>query len=213
MRSPGARPSKAPRAPRSHSHVAPALLAAASLLPIPVGPTSAAATPAEGAPITSGPRAGNPPFDVSSITVSAPAPVCELDLNRLKGEIQRLSWSPDNAYLHVRTIEDRVAPHDYIVSLEDREVSLAFGEPGWGSAYWARKSDLAAPGVPSLRMEITESNEDAADALRRRLRQRRRADAGREESGRCVRIRGHAAAAGRRKYTLLTADVTRRGGN
>jgi len=69
-----------------------------------------------------------------------------------------MSWSPDNAYIHVRTVEDRSALHDYIVSLEDREVSLAFGEPAWGSAYWARKSDLAAPGVTSLRMEITESN-------------------------------------------------------
>jgi len=134
------------------------LVVAASLLSISPAPTAASATHVDGSPITSGERFDDPPFDVSSIRVSAPTPVCELDLNALKGEVRRVSWSPDNAFIHVRTVEDRAVPHDYIVSLEDREVSLAFGEPAWGSAYWARKSDLAAPGVPSLRMEITESN-------------------------------------------------------
>jgi hypothetical protein len=101
---------------------------------------------------------GYPPFDVSEITVSAPTEICELDLSTLKGELRRLSWSPDNQYIHVQTVEDRTTLHDFIVSLDDRDVGVAFGEPDWAAAYWARKSDLSAPGVPSLKMEITESN-------------------------------------------------------
>ena len=93
--------------------------------------------------------------DVSSLAVSAPQIVCQLDMNVLKGDVRRLSWSPDGLYLHVQTIE-RDALRDYIVALEDKEVSLAFGEPAWASAYWTKKSDLAAPGDPKLKIEVIE---------------------------------------------------------
>ena len=98
------------------------------------------------------------PLDVSTLAVSAPTLVCEIDLNALRGELRRLSWSPDARYLHLQTVEDRTIPHDFIVSIADRELAVAFGEPEWAADYWARKSDLAAPGLPSLRMEITENN-------------------------------------------------------
>ena len=93
--------------------------------------------------------------DVSSLAVSAPQLVCQLDMNVLKGEVRRLSWSPDGLYLHVQTIE-RDALRDYIVALEDKEVSIAFGEPAWASAYWAKKSDLASPGDSRLKIEVIE---------------------------------------------------------
>lgn len=99
-----------------------------------------------------GPR--YPPFDVSSITVSEPTTRCELDMNMLKGELRRLSWSSDNRSIHVQTVERGTTLHDYIVSLDDGVVSKAFGEPEWAAAYWARKSDLAAPGTPALRLEV-----------------------------------------------------------
>jgi len=93
--------------------------------------------------------------DVSSLVVSAPQLVCQLDMNVLKGDVRRLSWSPDGLYLHVQTIE-RDALRDYIVALEDKQVSIAFGEPAWASAYWAKKSDLASPGDSRLRIEVIE---------------------------------------------------------
>jgi hypothetical protein len=101
---------------------------------------------------------GYPPFDVSGIHVSKPTEICEIDLTALGGELRRLSWSPDGQSIHVQTVESRITPHDYIVSIDDREMSLAFGEPQWAMTYWARKSDLSAPGVPSLKMEIAETN-------------------------------------------------------
>ena len=58
----------------------------------------------------------------------------------------------------MQTIDgDRVA-RDYIVSRLAGEVSLAFGEPEWAARYWAIKSDLSAPGLPSLRLDVTQHN-------------------------------------------------------
>jgi hypothetical protein len=91
-----------------------------------------------------------------------------LDMNVLKGEVRRMSWSPDGLYLHVQTIE-RDALRDYIVALEDKEISLAFGEPEWASSYWTRKSDLAAPGDPPEDRSHREAATDAAGAVRRRI--------------------------------------------
>ena len=100
----------------------------------------------------------DPAFDVSVLTVSAPREICAVDLNTVKGELRELSWSPDGRSLHLQTVEDRTIPHDFIVSLDDRELSVAFGAPEWAAAYWARKSNLAAPGLPALKMEVTETN-------------------------------------------------------
>ena len=96
--------------------------------------------------------------DVSSLAVSTPQLVCHLDMNVLKGAVRRLSWSPDGLYLHVQTI-DRDVLHDYIVALDDKEISLAFGEPEWAAAYWARKADLSAPGEPGLKIEVIEKHQ------------------------------------------------------
>ena len=98
-----------------------------------------------------------PAYDVSSMTVSPPALVCELDMNQLTGEMRRLSWSPDGRNIHLQTADGN-ATHDYIVTVMDGVVSRAFGEPEWASGYWAKKADLAAPGVPSLRIEVQQDN-------------------------------------------------------
>ena len=102
--------------------------------------------------------AASPALDVSQLTVSQPTLVCEIDMNQLKGELRRLSWSPDGRNIHVQTAEAGAAPHDYIVTVLDGVISLAFGEPEWAAGYWAMKSDLSAPGQPSLRLEVQSDN-------------------------------------------------------
>src|SRR5215212_11586302 len=98
-----------------------------------------------------------PVSDVSSITVSQPALVCELDMNQLKGEPRRVSWSPDGRNLHLQTADGTVK-HDYIVTVLDGVISRAFGEPEWAAEYWAMKVDLAAPGLPTLRIDVQQYN-------------------------------------------------------
>ncbi|HEV3139546.1 MAG TPA: hypothetical protein VGY57_03470, partial [Vicinamibacterales bacterium] len=97
-------------------------------------------------------------LDVSSLTVSAPALVCELDLKVLKGELRRLSWSADHRYLHVQTL-DRKTLRDYIVTLPEGAISAAFGEPEWADQYWTMKSGLIAPGAPDLKIEVLEDHQ------------------------------------------------------
>jgi Tol biopolymer transport system component len=87
----------------------------------------------------------SPPLDVSSIAVSQPT-------------LRRVSWSPDGRNIHVQTAEVGIAQHDYIVTVVDGVVSQAFGEPEWAAGYWAMKSDLAAPGLPSLQIEVQQDN-------------------------------------------------------
>jgi len=99
-----------------------------------------------------------PLMDVSAITASAPQLLCDLDLNVLKGDIRRLSWSADSNYVHVQTI-DREVLHDFIVDVRARELSMAFGEPEWAAGYWAMKADLAAPGRAGLKIEVIEDHQ------------------------------------------------------
>jgi len=90
-------------------------------------------------------QAGGPPaLDVSTIAVSPPAAICELDMSVLRGEMRRLSWSPDNQYIHLQTVDDDRSVRDYVVDLHTREVSLAYGEPEWATQYWRHKADLAS---------------------------------------------------------------------
>jgi WD40 repeat protein len=96
--------------------------------------------------------------DVSSLRVSAPRSVCVLDPSVVKGDVRRLSWSTDNRALHLQTL-DRAVVRDFIVTLPDGVVSLAFGEPEWAASYWAAKADLSAPGEPRLRIEVIEDHQ------------------------------------------------------
>jgi hypothetical protein len=102
--------------------------------------------------------AGFAATDVASVVVSPPRTICVLDMNTLKGEIRRLSWSADNTRLHVQTA-DRGAIHDYIVTLPEGVISPAFGEPEWAAEYWTKKSSLSAPGSPDLRIEVIEDHQ------------------------------------------------------
>jgi hypothetical protein len=98
-------------------------------------------------------------FDASGHAFQQPVTVCDVDLNVLKGELRRLSWAPNGESLHIQTHDPRNGDlYDYIVDLGNHEISHAFGEPAWAAEYWQRKSSLIAPGLPTLRLEVTENN-------------------------------------------------------
>jgi hypothetical protein len=97
-------------------------------------------------------------IDVAALTVAQPKLVCELDVSELKGQVRRLSWAPNGESIHVQTLEGELV-HDYIITLADGVVSLAFGEPQWAAYYWATKSALAAPGIPALQIEVIQENQ------------------------------------------------------
>src|SRR5262249_2072434 len=96
-------------------------------------------------------------IDVSSQRIGPPRHVCHVDRGVLHGEPRRLSWAPNGQSIHLQTA-DRGNLYDYIVDLANGEISLAFGEPAWAAEYWMQKSSLMAPGLPSLKLEVTENN-------------------------------------------------------
>jgi hypothetical protein len=98
------------------------------------------------------------PIDVSAARVGAPTVIADLDMHLMKGDVRRLSWSPDGGHIHIQTIE-RETVRDYIVTLPEGEVSLAFGEPEWAARYWTMKSDLEAPGVAGMKIEVLEDHQ------------------------------------------------------
>jgi hypothetical protein len=97
-------------------------------------------------------------FDVSAAKISTPIKICDVDLGQLSGSLRRLSWNPSGTSLYLQTRDDDDRLYDYIVDPVTHDISRAFGEPGWAGEYWMRKSALAAPGVPALKLEITENN-------------------------------------------------------
>jgi hypothetical protein len=97
-------------------------------------------------------------FDVSATKVSTPVKVCDVDLGQLNGSLRRLSWGPNSTSMHLQTVDSSDHLFDYIVDLVTHDISIAFGEPARADEYWMHKSALVAPGVPSIKLEITESN-------------------------------------------------------
>ncbi len=94
------------------------------------------------------------PINTTAFTIGQPAAAAEIDLGTLKGELARLSWSPDGASLHVQTAEG-AARHDYLVALDGtRTVASAPSEPEWAAQYWTMKSGMTAPGEAAKAITI-----------------------------------------------------------
>jgi hypothetical protein len=101
-------------------------------------------------------------LDVSTAHIGAPAIVAELDLGKLKGDVRRVSWSPDDAELALRTAEgDKPtdAVHFFSVAAAGGAVTASEREPDWATSYWAFKSDRSAPGVPGVLIDVQQTLE------------------------------------------------------
>jgi hypothetical protein len=102
------------------------------------------------------------PADVSRLRVGAPAPIVELDLGKLKGELRQIAWSPDLATLYVQTAEGRPPSeklHHYTVAVDVGAIAPAADRPDWAASFWAFKSDRFAPGLESLIIDVQQSLE------------------------------------------------------
>jgi hypothetical protein len=106
---------------------------------------------------------GPPEFDsVSALKISAPTEIAELDLGKLKGDLRRLSWSPDGNRLYVQTAEgDSESPklHHYWVAIDGGTLVGIDAEPDWAAKFWSFKSDRSAPGIGSLMIDVEQKIE------------------------------------------------------
>jgi hypothetical protein len=99
--------------------------------------------------------------DATKLTLSAPAPVIELDTKKLDGEVFRLSWGPDGQQLYIQTVERDKAgsvksSHHYLLLLNGQPPAKTEIEPAWSSSYWMWKSAQAAPGMATYKIELEE---------------------------------------------------------
>ena len=109
------------------------------------------------------PQAPTLPVDVTKIEVGAPVVVTEIDTGKLKGEVRRLSWSPDGRSLYIQTAESDPPVErfrHYSLALDGGALTPLDREPDWAANYWAVKQDRAAPGIGSLTIEVVQGTEN-----------------------------------------------------
>ena len=101
--------------------------------------------------------AADGPLDVSKLKVGPATTIAELDLGKLKGDLQQICWSPDGKQLYVQTADSGsvlATPHHYLVSAAGGTVAGLDVAPPWAVAYWNMKSYKSAPGIDALAIEV-----------------------------------------------------------
>jgi hypothetical protein len=108
-------------------------------------------------------QAPGQPAKAGQVTVSKPREVLRLAGDALRGSPVKLSWSPDGQVLYLLAVERDIwgneKDHHYLLGAGDGSVRTFEGEPLWSTEYWARKSALACPGIPSFTVEVESRNE------------------------------------------------------
>jgi len=98
-------------------------------------------------------------MDVSTIKVGAPASVATLDLGKLKGEVEELSWAPDGSQFYLQMVETKGKVSHYLIATEGGAITSTDSRPAWANDYWKFKSDRYAPGVESLVIDVQQKYE------------------------------------------------------
>ena len=97
-------------------------------------------------------------IDASLVSISAPTAIVEIDVGKLKGDLVRLSWSPDGTQFYLQTSEtDRrfnTRLRHFMLGLDGKPPKGTDQEPAWASLYWSKKSSQIAPGVPTLKVAV-----------------------------------------------------------
>lgn len=96
--------------------------------------------------------------DATSLTISTPPAVMEIDTGKNKGTPHRLAWSPDATELYLQAMRrDRSGNpqvEHYILNIASRTFKGTGQEPSWAAKYWAWKSAQAAPGASGVKIAV-----------------------------------------------------------
>jgi len=101
-------------------------------------------------------------YDISALKVDRPITVAELDLGKLKGDLRRVSWSPDGQKLYIQTADgnpESLRLRHYWIPAGGGTLLTLEAEPDWAQQYWSFKSDRSAPGIPSLMIDVEQKLE------------------------------------------------------
>ncbi len=103
--------------------------------------------------------AGFAPFDVGSMAVAPPTSIADLTRKVLHGEPSRLSWAPDGSVLYIQSRDGVGAAarlRHFQLRLIDQKLRPLDEEPDWAAEYWHNKIVERAPGMPWLKIDVTE---------------------------------------------------------
>jgi hypothetical protein len=103
------------------------------------------------------PAAGT--IDVSTLKIGAPASVAMLDLGKLKGNVEELSWAPDGTQFYLQMVESKGKVSHYLIAAEGGAITTTDARPAWANDYWKFKSDRYAPGIESLVIDVQQKYE------------------------------------------------------
>jgi hypothetical protein len=97
--------------------------------------------------------------DAHKMSLSIAQPVAEVDAGKLKGDLARLAWSPDDAEFYIQTVERdgrftvKSTKH-YLASPLSKNVNGVDQEPAWVSKYWGWKSAQASPAAAGFKIFV-----------------------------------------------------------
>ena len=116
------------------------------------------------------PQTALAPVNAKDVKVTAKT-IAEFEMSKLKGVIRRLSWNADGTLLYLQTAELRTdaLPKElfhYSLNPKTGELKKLDAEPAWSVDYSQWKLGQAAPGDPTMKIEVaTETRRSAATSL------------------------------------------------
>jgi hypothetical protein len=108
--------------------------------------------------------------DVSKMTVGAASTLAVVDIDKIKGEPWKLTWSPDGSQLLLtatkRVPDGSMELTHHIIDAKSGSVEKVAAEPEWSSEYWSWKSHRAAPGNAAFAIELDQQKKNESATAR-----------------------------------------------
>ena len=98
---------------------------------------------------------------VGKISISAPASLAEIDIDKMKGQPAKLAWSPDGKEIYVQLLDGPFGKpgteRHFVYSAADGKQKSVDAVPAWAVAYWNRKTGQASPDDPAFKIGVETS--------------------------------------------------------
>jgi hypothetical protein len=105
-----------------------------------------------------------PVADARDLSLAPAVPIVELDTGKIKGEPDKLAWSPDGSQLYVEAVErnrrgEATSTKHYLVSTGPKSIKGVDQPPDWAAKYWAWKAGQASPALAAFKIAVAQRQE------------------------------------------------------
>jgi dipeptidyl aminopeptidase/acylaminoacyl peptidase len=120
--------------------------------------------------LTQAPAAERAAVDASKVTFGAPSTLAIVDMDKIKGEPWRLTWSPDGSQLLLtamkRARDGSMELTHHLIDVAGGKMEKVDAEPEWSTEYWGWKSHRSAPGNAALAIELDQQRKNESATSR-----------------------------------------------